>query len=72
MVKGFTEGAVETLMSYDWPGNVRQLRSVIRQATLVVKEMITEKDLSIKRASMPEMAFSPKVQGTPWENAISR
>jgi two-component system nitrogen regulation response regulator GlnG len=69
LVKGFTEGAVETLMSYDWPGNVRQLRSVIRQATLVVKEMITEMDLSIKRASMPEMAYTPKVQGTPWENA---
>jgi len=68
-VKGFTEGAVETLMSYNWPGNVRQLRSIIRQATLVVREMITEKDLSIKRASVPGLAFSPKVQGTPWNNA---
>ncbi|MBI4763681.1 MAG: sigma-54-dependent Fis family transcriptional regulator [Deltaproteobacteria bacterium] len=68
-VQGFTEGAVETLMSYTWPGNVRQLRSVIRQATLVVKEMITEKDLIIKRASVPGLAFSPKVQGMPWNNA---
>jgi two-component system nitrogen regulation response regulator GlnG len=55
-------------MSYDWPGNVRQLRSVIRQATLVVGEIITEKDLIIKRASVPGLAFSPKVQGTPWNN----
>lgn len=69
VVKGFTEGAVEALMSYNWPGNVRQLRSVIRQATLVVKEMITEKDLSIKRASVPGLAFSPKVQGMPWNKA---
>jgi two-component system nitrogen regulation response regulator GlnG len=68
VVKGFTEEAVETLMSYDWPGNVRQLRSVIRQATLVVGEIITEKDLIIKRASVPGLAFSPKVQGTPWNN----
>ncbi|MFH0788148.1 MAG: sigma-54 dependent transcriptional regulator [Pseudomonadota bacterium] len=68
MVSGFTEEAVETLMSYNWPGTVRQLRSVIRQATLVVKEIITEKDLSIKRASVPGMTFSPKVQGTPWNN----
>ena len=30
--------------------------------------MITEKDLSIKWASVPGMAFSPKVQGTPWKN----
>ena len=55
-------------MSYDWPGNVRQLRSVIRQAALVVKEMITEKNLSIKRASAPEMAYASTVQRTPWEH----
>ncbi|MBU1743603.1 MAG: sigma-54-dependent Fis family transcriptional regulator, partial [Proteobacteria bacterium] len=57
------------LMSYDWPGNVRQLRSVIRRATLVARDEITEKDLSIKRAELPGLAFSPKVHGTPWKNA---
>ena len=69
MITGFTDAAVETLMSYDWPGNVRQLRSVIRRATLVARDEITEKDLSIKRAEVPGLAFSPKVQGTPWKNA---
>ena len=68
-ITGFTDEAVETLMSYNWPGNVRQLRSVIRRAALVATETITEKDLNIKRASVPGMAFSPKVQGTPWKNA---
>ena len=66
---GFTDAAVETLMSYDWPGNVRQLRSVIRRATLVARAEITEKDLSINRAEVPGLAFSPKVHGTPWKNA---
>jgi len=69
MITGFTDAAVETLMSYDWPGNVRQLRSVIRRATLVARDEITENDLSIKRAEVPGLAFSPKVQGTPWKNA---
>ncbi len=69
MITGFTDAAVETLMSYDWPGNVRQLRSVIRRATLVARDEITEKDLSIKQAAVPGLAFSPKVHGTPWENA---
>ena len=69
MITGFTDAAVETLMSYDWPGNVRQLRSVIRRATLVARDEITEKDLSIKRAEVPGLAFSPKVHGTPWKNA---
>jgi two-component system nitrogen regulation response regulator GlnG len=68
-ITGFTDKAVDTLMSYNWPGNVRQLRSVIRRAALVAREMITEKDLNIKRASAPGMAFSPEVQGTPWDNA---
>jgi two-component system nitrogen regulation response regulator GlnG len=69
IIAGFTDAAVETLMSYDWPGNVRQLRSVIRRATLVARDEITEKDLSIKRAEVPGLAFSPKVHGTPWKNA---
>ena len=69
VISGFTDAAVETLMSYDWPGNVRQLRSVIRRATLVARDEITEKDLSIKRAEVPGLAFSPKVHGTPWKNA---
>ena len=69
IIAGFTDAAVETLMSYDWPGNVRQLRSVIRRATLVARDEITENDLSIKRAEVPGLAFSPKVHGTPWKNA---
>ncbi|MHB8090222.1 MAG: sigma-54-dependent transcriptional regulator [Syntrophales bacterium] len=69
IIAGFTDAAVETLMSYDWPGNVRQLRSVIRRATLVARDEVTEKDLSIKRAEVPGLAFSPKVHGTPWKNA---
>jgi len=67
-INGFTDEALETLMSYNWPGNVRQLRSVIRRAALVAREVITEKDLNIKRASVPGMAFSPKVLGMPWDN----
>lgn len=69
IIAGFTDAAVETLMSYDWPGNVRQLRSVIRRATLVARAEITEKDLNIKRAEVPGLAFSPKVHGMPWKNA---
>ena len=69
IIAGFTDAAVETLMSYDWPGNVRQLRSVIRRATLVARDEITENDLSIKRAEVPGLVFSPKVHGTPWKNA---
>lgn len=69
MITGFTDEAVEMLMAYNWPGNVRQLRSVIRRAALVAGETITANDLSIKRSSVPGLAFSPKIQGTPWKNS---
>ena len=72
MITGFTDEAVEVLMSYDWPGNVRQLRSVIRRAALVAGEAITASDLSIKQTCVPKSTISPKGQKTPWENASLR
>ncbi len=67
-VKGFSEIALNTLFAYNWPGNVRQLRSIIRRATLLADELITEKHLELKRVDVPGMAFTPKVQGAPWKN----
>jgi transcriptional regulator with PAS, ATPase and Fis domain len=34
-VHGFSDDAAQVLLQYHWPGNVRQLRSVIRQAALL-------------------------------------
>ncbi len=65
-VKGFSEYCLEALLSYNWPGNVRQLRAVIRRAVLLADDLVTEKHLDIKRAPVPGLAFSPKVDGTPW------
>jgi DNA-binding NtrC family response regulator len=67
-VKGFSESALDVLFSYNWPGNVRQLRSVIRRGVLLADDMITEKHLELKRVDVPGMAFTPKVRGTPWES----
>ena len=67
-IKGFSESALNVFFNYNWPGNVRQLRSVIRRAALLADDMITEKHLELKRMDVPGMAFTPKVQGTPWKN----
>ena len=67
-VKGFSKSALNVLFSYNWPGNVRQLRSIIRRATLMADGMITEKDLDLKRVPVPGLAFTPKVQGMPWKD----
>jgi len=65
-VTKFSESCLEAMFAYAWPGNVRQLRSIIRRAVLMADDVITEKHLDIKRASVPGLAFTPKVQGTPW------
>jgi len=67
-VKGFSESALNVLFNYNWPGNVRQLRSIIRRAALLADDMITERHLELKRVDVPGMTFTPKVQGTPWKS----
>ena len=71
-VRRFSEYCLEALLSYNWPGNVRQLRSVIRRAVLLADDIITEHHLDIKRAPVPGLAFTPKIQGTPWDELSLR
>jgi len=68
-VEGFSESAIERLTAYDWPGNVRQLRSTIRRAVLLADKMITEKHLDLKKISLPAFAINQKkVEGMPWKD----
>jgi two-component system nitrogen regulation response regulator GlnG len=66
-VKGFSESALDVLLDYPWPGNVRQLRSTIRRATLLADEEITNKHLDLKKAPIPGLALMPQGQSTPWQ-----
>ena len=66
-VQGFSHSCLEALLSYNWPGNVRQLRSVIRRAILLADDLIIEKHLDIQAEPVPGLALSLKVQGAPWQ-----
>jgi two-component system nitrogen regulation response regulator GlnG len=46
-VSGFLPSAVEALLAYDWPGNVRQLRSMIRRAVLLADDVISEQHIGL-------------------------
>jgi two-component system nitrogen regulation response regulator GlnG len=50
-VKGFARPALNALLRYPWPGNVRQLRSTIRRAVLLADEEVTEEHLDIDHAA---------------------
>ncbi len=69
-VQGFTQYCLEALQSYDWPGNVRQLRSVIRRAVLLADDLITEKHLDLQHGPAPGLTVSPKVEGAPWRESL--
>ena len=54
----FSDEAVNQLMAHDWPGNVRQLRAVVRQAVLMADEVIMVKHLNIDPAADPYLAVA--------------
>ena len=75
-VKGFSQSAVDALLACDWPGNVRQLRSVIRRAVLLADDTITEQHMRMDCASpklvLPSSASDQENQGSPAEGVPLR
>ena len=67
-VKNFSETALQSLIEFSWPGNVRQLRSIIRRAVLLADDVITDMHLDKEITSMPDTCFMPKIQPKPWED----
>lgn len=67
-VEGLSESAINTLLTYDWPGNVRQLRSVIRRAVLLADDIITEEHLDMDGVPIPALMLPPDIRGMPWED----
>jgi DNA-binding NtrC family response regulator len=49
-VRGFSDAAAATLLGYRWPGNVRQLRSVIRRAVLLANYIVDPSHLALPDA----------------------
>jgi two-component system nitrogen regulation response regulator GlnG len=47
-IKGFSPPAVELMLAYGWPGNVRQLRSAVRRAVLMAEDVVTEEHLGLR------------------------
>jgi two-component system nitrogen regulation response regulator GlnG len=64
-VRGLTERAVERLLGYSWPGNVRQLRSALRRAALLADEVIDDQHLSLPTDPHAQQDGSPVVLGGP-------
>jgi len=63
-ISGLTPGALEALSSYDYPGNVRELRNIIERALILARgQEVTERDIILPepgraaRSATPDDAF---------------
>ena len=50
----FTQGALDRIMAYQWPGNIRELRQTVAQAVALANgSLITEADLHLSSPVLP-------------------
>ncbi|WP_282621038.1 sigma-54-dependent response regulator transcription factor ZraR [Escherichia albertii] len=63
-VKGFTPQAMDLLIHYDWPGNIRELENAVERAVvLLTGEYVSERELPLAIASTPiPLAQSQDIQ----------
>ncbi len=53
-IKGFSNDAIETILKYEWPGNLRQMKNVIKRATLIAQyDTINTIDLGLDLNNTP-------------------
>jgi DNA-binding NtrC family response regulator len=43
-IEGFSNGAKKALLSYEWPGNIRELRNSIESAVVLSRSSVIEAD----------------------------
>jgi two-component system response regulator AtoC len=70
---GFSEETLRALMTYDYPGNVRELKNIIERAVVLARgPLITVEDLpSIGRGRVGDDSYLTELTGLPLEQAVA-
>lgn len=65
-VQGFSKAAVARLTAYHWPGNVREMRNAVKQATLLATDEVDVEHLRLI------FRFTVGAPGTPFRESIHK
>jgi DNA-binding NtrC family response regulator len=57
---GLTRAGMETLLGYDWPGNIRELRNVIERAVILAQGGALDFDVPAFGSSVDLTSFAPR------------
>jgi DNA-binding NtrC family response regulator len=66
-VRAFSQPAVDVLLKYHWPGNVRQIMTVVRRAVLQAEDVITPEHLVLGEAPVTPVAPEPEADEFTWD-----
>lgn len=64
-----SESAVKALIAYEWSGNVRELKSVIRRAALVSTDIISAENMGIEARGKNRIEPIPDDIGAQWKGS---
>lgn len=59
-IKEIAPSAIQRLVDYNWPGNIRELENVIERAVLLADDSITEEDLNLNMSRRAKVNLSDK------------
>ena len=63
-IQGFSDEALEVLINYDWPGNVRQLKNVVERLVIMADEAVLEYHHLVDNLHGSRWAGPDRVPGT--------
>lgn len=68
-VKGFSSEVWEIFLAYDWPGNLRELKNIIKRAVLLSSGILVEKDALPVDISQPSGLFTTGSNSVTFSNS---
>lgn len=65
-ITGFTQGAMDTLVAYQWPGNIRELQNTIERTVIMcMNEVVCESDIRLSSLEMQIAGTAPSTPAAP-------